>query len=225
MPNVLLTTERFKKLVAVAMTTLLAGCATGAQQQYRAMVSGNQTVAAQAKACAAQAYNSPEMAIVRPHFPLDPREATLAQLSDQSFATKQEIEAILAVYPQLQACRKGMLEGIQKTTPSVVPMLAKEFAAADDDTILLVQRKMAWGDRVRRGRDRLVATQAELSAEGQRITAGLEQQHEAELARRQAALDALARWAQTQQVINAMNRPVMTNCMSLGSDMVNCTSQ
>jgi hypothetical protein len=77
---------------------------------------------------------------------------------------------------------------------------------------------------VRRGRDRLLALQSALSVEGQRITGGLEQQHEAELARRQAALDALARWAQTQQVINAMNRPVITNCMNLGT-MTNCVSQ
>jgi len=58
-----------------------------------------------------------------------------------------------------------------------------------------------------------------LQAEAQQITAGLEQQHEAELARRQAALDAMARAAQTQQLINAANRPVMTH---LGT-MTNCT--
>lgn len=56
------------------------------------------------------------------------------------------------------------------------------------------------------------------------MDAGLEQQHEAELARRQAALDAMARAAQTQQLINAVNRPIMTNCTNLGSGMVNCTS-
>jgi hypothetical protein len=60
--------------------------------------------------------------------------------------------------------------------------------------------------------------------QAQHVTAGLEQQHEAELARRQAAVDAMARAAQTQQLINAVNRPVMTNCTNLGSGMVYCTS-
>jgi hypothetical protein len=218
-----ITITRFRFL-AIGLSISLAGCATAAQRQYQAMASGIQAIVSEAKACTAQAYNSPEMAIVRPHFPLDPRDATLAQLSDQSLATKQEAEAILAVYPQLQACRKAVLDGLQKTTPSAVPIMAKEYAEADDDTILLVQRKISWGDRVKRGRDRLVAAQAALSAEDHRITAGLEQQHEAELARRQAALDALARWAQTQQVINAMNRPVLTNCTNLGT-ITNCVSQ
>ena len=67
--------------------------------------------------------------------------------------------------------------------------------------------------------------QAGLQAESQRIVAGLEQSHQAELARRQAAAQAIAQWAQTQQAINAMNRPVTTNCMNLGSGMVNCVSQ
>src|ERR1051326_5091164 len=56
------------------------------------------------------------------------------------------------------------------------------------------------------------------------MDAGLEQQHEAELARRQAALDTMARATQTQQLINAVNRPIMTNCTNLESGMVNCTS-
>ena len=168
-----ITITRFRFL-AIGLSMSLAGCATAAQRQYQAMASGIQAIVSEAKACTAQAYNSPEMAIVRPHFPLDPRDATLAQLSDQSLATKQEAEAILAVYPQLQACRKAVLDGLQKTTPSVVPIMAKEYAEADDDTILLVQRKISWGDRVKRGRDRLVAAQAALSAEDHRITAGLE---------------------------------------------------
>ena len=85
------------------------------------------------------------------------------------------------------------------------------------------ERKLSWGDRVRRTRDRYLALQAELQTEERQIVAGLERSHEAELTRRQAAADAMARWAQTQQVINAMNRPVFTNCTGTGS-MVNCIS-
>ena len=106
----------------------------------------------------------------------------------------------------------------------MVPILTKEFAGADDDTIAFVQRKLSWGERVRRARDRALAMQTELQAEEQRIIAGLERSHEAELARLQRALDALAQWAQTQQVINAMNRPVVTNSSRVGS-FKNCVSQ
>jgi hypothetical protein len=188
------------------------------------MTSVNLALVAQARSCVTEAYNAPEAAVLRPHIPLDVRQVTLAQLSDQSLPTKQEIDAVLAVHPRTQACRQAILDGLLSTTPSVVPILAKEFAGADDDTIALVQRKLSWGERVRRARDRVLATQTELQAEEQRITAGLERSHEAELARRQRALDALAQWAQTQQVINAMKRPVVTNCSQVGS-FTNCVSQ
>jgi len=212
-----------RNAVAVLTAALLGGCATAAQQQYQAMATGNQALIAQGKSCVIEAYNGPEGAMVRSHLPIDAREITLAQLADQSLPTKQEVAAVLALHPRIQACRKAILDGLLGTMPSVVPVLAREFAGADDDTIAFVQRKLSWGERVRRARDRYLALQAELQTEERQIVAGLERSHEAELTRRQAAADAMARWAQTQQVINAMNRPVFTNCTGTGS-MVNCIS-
>jgi hypothetical protein len=161
---------------------------------------------------------------VRPHVPLNFRELTLTQLSDQSLPTKQEVDAVLALHPRIQACRKAALDGLLNTAPSVIPMLARAFAEADDDTIAFVQRKRPWGEYARRARDRALAVQAGLQTEGQRITAGLEQSHQAELSRRQAALNALAQWAQTQQVISAMNRPVITNCVG-APNSINCITR
>jgi hypothetical protein len=211
--------------VVALIAGLLAGCTTAAQRQYQTIATGNQAILAQIKSCVTDAYNAPESAPIRPHLPLDFRELTLAQLSDQTLPTKQEITAVLAIHPRIQACRKAALDGLLNTAPSVIPMLAKTFAEADDDTIVFVQRKRSWGEYVRRARDRTLAMQSGLQAEGQRIVAGLEQSHQAELARRQAALNAMAQWAQTQQVISAMNRPVTTSCMNLGSGIVHCVSQ
>jgi hypothetical protein len=214
----------WKAGVALLLAGLLGGCATAAQRQYQAMATGNLAILAQAQNCTTEVYNSPDAASIRSHSPIDPREATLAQLSDQSLPNKQEIAAVLVLHPRLQACRKAILDGLLNTTPSVIPILTKEYAGADDDTIAFVQRKMSWGERVKRARDRLIGLQASLEAEQQRIIAGLERSHEAELARRQAATNAISQWAQTQQVINAMNRPVFTNCTGMGS-MVNCISR
>jgi hypothetical protein len=213
-----------RHIALIACAFLLAGCATAAQRQYQAIVTGNKTLGDEAKACTMAAYNAPEAAPLRPHLPLDPREATLAQLSDTTFATGPEIAAIEVLYPHLKACQKAALDGLANTTPGAVPILAKAYSAADDDTILLIQRKLSWGDRVKRGRDRALATQEALQAEGQRVVSGLEHQHEAEIAQRQRAAEALAQWAQTPQLINAANRPVITNCNQFGN-MLNCTSQ
>jgi hypothetical protein len=219
----LITVSRRKVVITLFLAGFLGGCATAAQRQYQAMATGNQALIAQGKSCLTEAYNSAEGALVRSHLPIDAGEITLAQLSDQSLPTRQEVAAVLALHPRIQACRKALLDGLLGTMPSVVPILAKEFAGADDDTIAFVQRKMSWGERVRRARDRYLALQAELQTQERQIVAGLERSHEAELARRQAALDAMARWAQTQQMINAMNRPVFTNCTGTGS-MINCIS-
>src|ERR1700730_9093311 len=130
-----LTRGRLNAAMAVLMAGLLAGCATAAQRQYQAMATGNQAILAQIKSCVTDAYNAPESAPLRPHFPLDLRDLTLAQLSDQSSPTKQEVDAVLTIHPRIQSCRKTALDGLLNTAPSVVPMLAKTFAEADDDTI------------------------------------------------------------------------------------------
>jgi hypothetical protein len=188
---------RYSLLALAISALLLTGCATAAQRQYQTITAGNRAIVTEAKLCVEAIYNAPEAAPLRPHMPLNPNDATLTQLSDQSLATKADTDAILLLHPRLKACQKTILDGLLNTTPSVIPILTREYAAADDDTILLIQRKMSWGDRVRRARDRVTATQAAIQSEARSVTAGLERQHESELARRQAALDAMARWAQT----------------------------
>jgi hypothetical protein len=169
-----------KTLIACIAGILLAGCQTAAQRQLQSMRAGNLALVEQAKSCTTEAYNAPEAALIRPHVPLNARDVTLSQLSDQSLATPQEADAILAVHPRVQACRNAVLDGLLNTTPSVIPILTKEFAGADDDTIALVQRKISWGDRVRRARDRFISAETALQSEEQHVMAGLERSHEAE---------------------------------------------
>ena len=44
------------------------------------------------------------------------------------------------------------------------------------------------------------------------------------MARRQAAANAMTQYFQTQQMIDNMNRPVVTNCNQMGT-MVNCVTR
>ena len=66
------------------------------------------------------------------------------------------------MHDRLKTCRKQGLAELASLAPVVVPILQRAYAAADDDTTLLLQRRMPWGERVRRGRDRALAMQAEL---------------------------------------------------------------
>ncbi len=212
------------RLMAWALSFSLAGCATAAQRQFQAISSGNTQIEAQTKACATVVYNDPSLASVRPHAPMLATDATLQQLADQSFATAEEGAALTAVWPRLTACRKATLEALVSTTPGFVPILTRAYSQVDDATILLIQHKLSWGDYAKRRRDIEAASLAATQAEANRVTAGLRQENDAELARRQAAANALAQWVQTQQVINAINRPVMTTCTATPG-IANCISQ
>jgi hypothetical protein len=155
---------------------------------------------------------------------MNANDISLSQLADPGFANQSEIDAIVAIHPQLKSCQKEALEGLSQTTPSIVPILAASYTKGDDDLLFLIQQKISWGDFNKRRRDEMIAGQAAIQAELQHMTANLERSHEAELARRQAAFDALARWSQTQQMINAASKPVITNCAQMGF-MLNCVSQ
>jgi hypothetical protein len=176
-----------KWLSLIALVVAVTGCSTAAQRQYQTIVTGNRAINEQGTTCLMAAYNAPEAASVRAHVPFDPRTASLAQLSDPALASPAEVVAIEVWYNRYKACREAVLNGLNNTMPGMVPTLAKQFAAADDDMLLLTQRKLTWGEAVRRGRDRALAVQEALTAEGHRIVSALEQQHEAELERRAAA--------------------------------------
>jgi hypothetical protein len=71
---------------------------------------------------------------------------------------------------------------------------------------------------------------SQMAAAGESIQRGLQQSHNAEVQRRQAASVALQNWAyqqqvlqQNQQMINTMNQPRTMNCQYVGA-MLNCST-
>ena len=194
-----------------------------AQRQFEAIKTENQENNAQIKACAAAIYSSPEYAPLRQHIPLTITDATLQQLSDSSLASQDEIHAILVAHPQLQQCRKAFLTNLAQTEPSVVPIITTTYNKNEDDLVDLIRRKISWGEYTHRIRDRATETQVAVNEEGRRIVGELQQENQFELEQRQRAAEALASWAQTQELINAANRPVITNCNAF-SNTLNCIS-
>lgn len=215
---------RRKIAAVVAVAGLLVGCSTAAQRQYDGMVSNAQSASQRAEACGLARYNSPDFAPLRPHIPVNWNRVTLEQLADTHLATDEEIHALLAVHPSAQACRQDFLNQIALTAPSMVPIWASLYAKSDDSLVDLIQKKQSWGDHLRRVRSATAEEQAQQSAEEQRLLAGLNQSHQAEIAQRQAAANAMSQYLQTQQIINNLNRPVTTNCVMVGSQVI-CRSQ
>jgi hypothetical protein len=213
-----------RRIFAFSAALLLSGCATQAQREFQAIRTANQEIVAQAKACGLAVCNSAEFAPLRPHIPCTISDVTLEQLSDTSLASPEEIRAIFVSHPRSQECRKTALTALAQTEPSVVPILTASYNENEDDLLALIHRRMTWGEYVHRLRDRAMETQSAVRAEEGQIVGELRRENEAELEQRQRAAAALASWAQTQQLINAANRPVITNCNAF-SNMVNCISQ
>jgi hypothetical protein len=203
--------------IVVGMAVVLLGCATAAQRQIQTMATNTRSASQTFQVCVLTLYNSPEVEPLRANLPPDPNRATLAQLANRNLATDAEIRAILENHPKLQACRQAFLDQISRTTPTFVPIFLATETSTDNEIINLIQKKISWGEFLQRWKALSAQGTAQLLAEDQRIMAGLEASHEAELARRQAAMqaaaDALARYGQTQQIINNMNRPV--NCITM----------
>ena len=221
--------KRIARSVALGISILVVavfvtGCATQAQRQFQAIKSDNAKALADLTACATTVYNSPDNAPIRAHLPLNVADVSLQQLSDASLATPAEIQAIFAVHPQVRECRKALLTSLSESEPAVVPPLITSYNKADDDIVALTQRKLSWGEYVHRWRDRVAETREAIEAADHQVVAELKEEHQAEIAQRQRAAEALAQWARTQELINAANRPVVTNCSGFGN-MVNCVSR
>jgi hypothetical protein len=221
-----------RHLTAIALALTLAACATQAQQQAQNIVTSTTNAANNSNTCVREVFTSADFEPLRADLPFDPTQATLQQLTNGRKATQQQIDAIFVVHPRYQVCRKTALEQFAFATPTIVPVMTNTFAEGDNHLIKLVQKKSTWGEYVQSMKETAVRGEAQMTVEFQRIAAGLEQSHAAELQRRQNAANALAAYAQRQQMIDAMNRPVQvnvqtqpstTNCRKVGN-AVNCTT-
>ena len=202
-----------RPLAGVALL-LMAGCSMQQPYQAQAMNNGNggATLLAQVEACARAAYDAPDTAALRPHAPMDLRQASLAQLSDPSFPTNADIPLIKQWHDRISACRQQMMSVLAQAMPSVVPILTRALSAADDDIVLLIQKRISWGEAVRRGRDRTNTMMAEVGAEQQRLQSAVAQA-------RVVAAQARAMAAQEQAARSAAAGDALLNASRMFSEM------
>jgi hypothetical protein len=175
---------------AIALA-LLCGCATQAQRQFETMRTTYQQASAEIKACWTTIYNSPESAPLRAHLPLDVSDVTLRQLADPSLATREETQAVFAAHARLAPCRRAYVADLAQFEPILAPIYVAFYNERDDDTLALAQRRISWGEYVRRWRDRGAETKAAVDVADQRIVSELTQEDAAERERAAEALKEL----------------------------------
>jgi hypothetical protein len=183
------------RIAIVSILGFLAGYSHATAQQ--ADVKG---ALVEAKACLASVYSSPDAAPLRAHIPLDMNAMTLAQLSDPTYASRTEISALMGIHPRILACRSALIAALGRTAPWGITIAQRLFAGGDDDKVLLVQRKLPWGEYVKRGRDRLLAASAEIQQQLSSTAAAGQQRMQDEAVRRAQQ--------QATQVLEAQQRAI-----------------
>jgi hypothetical protein len=160
----------------------------------------------------------------------DAGDMPLEMLTDKTTASKSEIGLIYKAHKEIQDCRKIALEGLAKVHPIAVGPAIEAFDEQDKLLVELIGDKITWGTYNQQSKTLAAQTKLKLSQAGQQIDAQLQNQHQAEIAQRQQAAAAIQQWSYQQQVlanqraaINAVNRPVITNCNYVGTT-ASCTS-
>lgn len=150
---------RLRLIVGFGLIISLGGCGT---PQGQAQSINSSTV--QEVACAQGVHASSAYAPLRIHIPLHRNDATLQQLTDTHKATDVEINAILTVHPQLQACRTAYLNRISTIAPTLETIIAASDAPDDDNLTDLIQKKQSWGEYTTRAKAINMKMQAQFSA-------------------------------------------------------------
>ena len=213
------------KWIALALLVLVGGCATAAQRAAQQMNGAAKLAMTEFAACDAAVRARPEFAAVLARVPLS-EQASIAQLTDNTVPTENEARLVAAIHDENLKCRQRLLEQARAIEPRVAGALLAGWQEGDENTVLLVQRKITWAEATKRRQQIMARTRANMDAAHQQDMGQLEAAHEAELARRQQALDRLYQWSVQQQMLNSLNRPaapIFTTCNQMGS-FVNCTT-
>lgn len=220
----------------ILVLILITGCQTAAIKKARWIYSNMREATQRVKICTEYIENKPVYQSLFNRLPR-PKNITPMHMADTSKPTKEDVKNIIAVYNEDAQCRKQSIEDMSRIVPSTVPILVDGYRANDLVTAELIERKISWGEANKRRSDIYSDVQAKFRAEGSRVEEELKMSHSAEIANRQAALNAvgnsLQEWGkqqqaqadrmQNQQLIDNLNRPRSTNCQIIGNT-VQCTT-
>jgi hypothetical protein len=155
----------------------------------------------------------------------------MTQLTDERLAAPDEARLFGARYDEGNPCKARLLHALAAPRPDLVPILADNYAKGSAIAVELVERKITWGEFARRVQALSTDFRQKTAAADRQLVADLNASSQAEMAQRQAAGAALMQWSAQQQMINAINRPVVpvyqmpvqqpmrlqTNCTTIGN--------
>lgn len=214
-----------KRILLGIMVLSLTACATAAQRQANQIQTVAKKATEELKACITDVEQKPDYETIAPHLfsPANGFHPTMQQLADDTYPTKRDSQLIIKLHDDVLPCRQSAIQQLQSVVPTIAEVLTEEWVESDQQTMKLVKRKTTWGESARQTQQLMVRTQKKLIDAAHQIDSGLAASHQAEMAQRQAASNALMEWSVQQQMINSMNRPTITNCNAMGNS-INCVS-
>jgi hypothetical protein len=220
-----------RQLITLITALIVAGCATQAQHQYENITTQYNSAMSAMNSCFVPLLSSPAVRRLENKFILENDDPnTVQKLADKSYADDSDVKDIIEFSVIRKPCYKLAIEKFSLVHPEYVASLAKVFTEADIDLAMAVNRELEIGELNRRTLERVNRWQVEFGQISQRITSQLNQAHQYESQQRQKAAQMLQTWAyqqqelySQQQILNAINRPYVTNCHYVGN-ILSCTS-
>jgi hypothetical protein len=171
---------------------LVGAACTADNIKYRELVDAAESTIRAGVECRSSISAKPEYRSLARHMPLvDVNEATLTQMTDTSLATPDDYHVIADWQHDIRACRDQLLEAIARIDPLYVPIVLTGWNNDDEVLVLLVRRKLAWGDAVMRLRVDRAELLTKVADQLSRTMAQLNQEQQAALSRRVSFINAL----------------------------------
>lgn len=198
---------------------VLAGCATHAQTQYNAIASTIKTTSMEMRTCMIANINDPRFAHIMVHLPSPSTnfQPSITQLADEGRPTKEEAKLLLELQKRVEPCKQSSVSKLTPMAPDIAMVFQEEVHQGNIIMLDLAKQKITWGEYNKRLQTVQDDAQKRFLIAVHGIENNLQAQNEAELARRQAASNALMQWSQQQQMINSMNRP--RTCTGFGNSV------
>lgn len=210
---------------------VLGGCATAAQQESQRMQRGLQELDRPMQECSQRMDASSSYKLIRRQMAGTAEAPTLEQLSNPAKATPEEVRALYDLHQNyITPCRKIILQAAAVVSAGHVAIMADWFAKSDANYLRIAQGTVTWGQANKAAADAGREAMSRIAQADAELGRSLAQSHNAEIARRQQAAAALSNYVyqqqvliQNQQMIDAANRPRVTNCQYVGA-YLNCTT-
>jgi hypothetical protein len=135
----------FKPCMEAKGYNLTTAQPTAAVQEVKTKL---QAIASQLRACVTTIRTKPQYAVLASHFSdVTSGAFSISQLTDKSLATSAEAQAMAAYSDEANSsCSDQFRASAKAVVPALGPIFERSKAAADSKTILLVDRKITWGE-------------------------------------------------------------------------------